>query len=24
VSRRLGVRVDHHEVVLRGACEDCD
>ena len=24
VSRRLGGRVDHHEVVLRGACEDCD
>jgi Fur family ferric uptake transcriptional regulator len=24
VSERLGVRVDHHEVVLRGACEDCD
>jgi len=22
-SERLGVRVDHHEVVLRGACEDC-
>jgi len=24
VSERLGVRVEHHEVVLRGACEDCD
>jgi Fur family ferric uptake transcriptional regulator len=24
VSKRLGVRVDHHEVVLRGACERCD
>jgi Fur family transcriptional regulator, ferric uptake regulator len=24
VSQRLGVRVEHHEVVLRGACEDCD
>ncbi len=24
VSHRLGVRVEHHEVVLRGACEDCD
>ena len=24
VSARLGVRVDHHEVVLRGACNDCD
>ncbi len=24
VSERLGVRVDHHEVVLRGACEDCE
>jgi Fur family transcriptional regulator, ferric uptake regulator len=24
VSERLGARVDHHEVVLRGACEDCD
>jgi Fur family ferric uptake transcriptional regulator len=24
VSARLGVRVEHHEVVLRGACEDCD
>jgi Fur family ferric uptake transcriptional regulator len=23
-SARLGVRVEHHEVVLRGACEDCD
>ncbi|HZU59556.1 MAG TPA: Fur family transcriptional regulator [Solirubrobacteraceae bacterium] len=23
VSERLGVRVEHHEVVLRGACEDC-
>ena len=24
VSKRLGARVDHHEVLLRGACEDCD
>jgi Fur family transcriptional regulator, ferric uptake regulator len=24
VSARLGARVDHHEVVLRGACRDCD
>jgi Fur family ferric uptake transcriptional regulator len=24
VSERLGVRVDHHEVVLRGACGNCD
>jgi len=24
VSERLGVRVDRHDVVLRGACEDCD
>jgi Fur family ferric uptake transcriptional regulator len=24
VSERLGVRVNHHDVVLRGACEDCD
>jgi Fur family ferric uptake transcriptional regulator len=24
VSARLGARVDHHEVVLRGSCEDCD
>jgi Fur family ferric uptake transcriptional regulator len=24
VSERLGVRVEHHEVLLRGACEDCD
>jgi Fur family ferric uptake transcriptional regulator len=24
VSARLGVRVDHHEVVLRGACGRCD
>jgi Fur family ferric uptake transcriptional regulator len=24
LSKRLGVRVDHHEVVLRGACENCD
>jgi Fur family ferric uptake transcriptional regulator len=23
VSERLGVRVDTHDVVLRGACEDC-
>jgi Fur family ferric uptake transcriptional regulator len=24
VSKRLGVRVEHHEVLLRGACEDCE
>jgi Fur family ferric uptake transcriptional regulator len=24
VSKRLGVRVDHHEVVLRGACGSCN
>jgi len=24
VSERLGMRVDHHDVVLRGACDDCD
>jgi Fur family transcriptional regulator, ferric uptake regulator len=24
VSERLGVRVDRHDVVLRGTCEDCD
>jgi Fur family ferric uptake transcriptional regulator len=24
VSRRLGVRVAHHEVLLRGACGDCE
>ena len=24
VSARLGARVDHHEVVLRGACGRCD
>jgi Fur family ferric uptake transcriptional regulator len=24
VSWRLGVRVEHHEVLLRGACEDCE
>lgn len=24
VSKRLGVRVEHHEVLLRGACQDCD
>ncbi len=24
VSDRLGVRVHHHEVLLRGSCEDCD
>lgn len=24
LSARLGVRVEHHEVVLRGACERCD
>lgn len=23
VSERLGVRVEHHDVVLRGACGDC-
>jgi Fur family ferric uptake transcriptional regulator len=23
VSDRLGVRIEHHEVVLRGACADC-
>jgi Fur family ferric uptake transcriptional regulator len=23
-SKRLGVRVEHHEVLLRGSCEDCD
>jgi Fur family ferric uptake transcriptional regulator len=23
VSKRLGVKVEHHEVLLRGACEDC-
>jgi Fur family ferric uptake transcriptional regulator len=23
VSKRLGVRVEHHEVLLRGACGDC-
>jgi len=24
VSRKLGARVEHHEVLLRGACSDCD
>lgn len=24
LSERLGVRVEHHDVVLRGACERCD
>ncbi len=24
LSARLGVRVEHHEVVLRGACERCE
>jgi Fur family ferric uptake transcriptional regulator len=24
VSERLGIRVEHHEVVLRGACEECE
>lgn len=24
LSQRLGVRVEHHDVVLRGACERCD
>ena len=24
VSKKLGVRVEHHEVLLRGACSDCD
>ncbi len=24
VSKRLGARVDHHEVLLRGACQDCE
>jgi Fur family ferric uptake transcriptional regulator len=24
LSERLGIRVEHHEVVLRGACEDCE
>jgi Fur family transcriptional regulator, ferric uptake regulator len=24
LSERLGLRVEHHEVVLRGACEHCD
>lgn len=24
LSSRLGVRVEHHEVVLRGACERCE
>ena len=24
VSERLGARVEHHDVVLRGSCADCD
>lgn len=24
VSKRLGVRVQHHEVLLRGACQNCN
>ncbi|MBV9684110.1 MAG: transcriptional repressor, partial [Solirubrobacterales bacterium] len=24
LSERLGVRVEHHDVVLRGACERCE
>ena len=24
LSERLGVRVEHHDVVLRGACEQCE
>lgn len=24
LSERLGIRVEHHEVVLRGACEQCE
>ena len=24
LSERLGVRVEHHDVVLRGACEECE
>jgi Fur family transcriptional regulator, ferric uptake regulator len=24
LSSRLGVRVEHHDVVLRGACEECE
>jgi Fur family transcriptional regulator, ferric uptake regulator len=24
VSKRLGVQVEHHEVLLRGACQDCE
>ena len=24
VSKRLGVEVEHHEVLLRGTCTDCD
>lgn len=24
LSKRLGVRVEHHDVVLRGACEQCE
>jgi Fe2+ or Zn2+ uptake regulation protein len=23
VSARLGIRVEHHDVLLRGACESC-
>lgn len=23
-SKRLGVQVEHHEVLLRGACQDCE
>jgi Fe2+ or Zn2+ uptake regulation protein len=24
LSERLGVRVEHHDVVLHGACEQCE
>ena len=24
LGERLGVRVEHHDVVLRGACEECE
>lgn len=24
LSRRLGVRIDHHDVLLRGECGECD
>jgi Fe2+ or Zn2+ uptake regulation protein len=24
LSARLGARVERHDVLLRGACEDCD